>query len=171
VNFWRRRLSPRGWVGALLCVLALLAVTAPAIGYARALNSSSISLPSGPQHLRLPADRTYGIYVDDANNSGYSESCSAVDAHGQQIQMNDPPWTVTASDTETLDFVYDTSSGDVTIDCSVPGERVTTRQVPNNRTMLLGIILAGILGFTGVRIMVTSLRSGSAPAVTAVVHH
>jgi hypothetical protein len=76
----------------------------------------------------LPAHKTYGIYVNDVNNSGYSLSCSAKDAQGRRIHMNDQtPATVTTSATNNLDLVFNTGSGDLTITCTAPGEQTTTR--------------------------------------------
>lgn len=141
----------------MLCALALLAVAVPAVGYVGALNGKVIRLTDQPQHLVLPADKTYGIYVEDANNSRYSERCSAIDTQRHQIRMTGPPWSVSSSDTETLDLVYNTGSGRLTIDCAVPGEQVTTRPAPNNREMLLGVVLASVLGCAGVAVVIGSL--------------
>jgi hypothetical protein len=68
---------------------------------------------------------------------------------------------VSSSDTEVLDLVFDTGSGELTIQCAVPGEQVTARPVPNDLAMLLGIVLAGILGCTGVGLLIVwvTLRS------------
>jgi hypothetical protein len=99
----------------------------------------------------------WGIYVDDANNSGYTEECSAVDANGKSIQMSDPSWNISESDTETLDMVFDTGSGVLTFDCSVPGERVTTRPVADFQSLLLGTAVAGVLGLLGVALIIVWL--------------
>jgi hypothetical protein len=133
----------------MLCVLAVLVMAVPGVGYARAAGGQSVHLDDGPQHVVLPADQTYGIYVDDADNSGYSERCSAVDARGQHVQMADPWWSVSDSNTEMLDIVFNTGSGNLTIDCSIPGEHVTVRPVPNLRALVLGVAGGGILGLAG----------------------
>ena len=114
----------------------------------------------------LPAARTYGVYVDDADNSGYSESCSATEADGTPIQMESPPWSMSSSDTEVLDLVFDTGSGDLTIECDIPGERVTARAVPNYTAMLLGLMLAGISGCAGLVLLVGWLIARSSPPHT-----
>ena len=135
-----------GWAGSLLCVLALVAVVTPGVGYTRALADEGVRLDGSAQHVLLPADRTYGIYIDDADNSGYSLNCSAVDARGREIHLADPSWSLGYSETEVLDLVFNTGSGELTINCAIPGEHVTARPVPNDRAMLLGIVLAAILG-------------------------
>ena len=162
-----------GWAGLLLCVLALVAVVAPGVGYTRALANEGVRLDGSPQHVLVPADRTYGIYVDDPDNSGYSMNCSAVDARGREVRLADPGWSVSSSDTEVLDLVFDTGSGELTITCAVPGEHVTARPVPNDWAMLLGIVLAGILGCGGVGLLVawvvarSSRRPTTTPALAA----
>ncbi len=143
-----------GRVGLLLCVLAILAVAVPAVGYARAIADQGVRLDGSTQHVLLPAHQTYGVYVDDADNSGYSEDCSAVDALGGSIRMADPSWNISYSDTENLDAVFNTGSGALTINCSVPGERVTARPVPNAAAILPGMILGGILGCSGVGMII-----------------
>lgn len=150
----RRRPALFAWVGVSLWVLAALAIAIPGVGYVQASGKQGFHLEDGPQHVVLPADQTYGIYVDDADNSGYSEQCSAVDARGQLVQMADPWWTVSGSETETLDIVFNTGSGDLTIDCSIPGEQVAVRPVPNLRAVVLGIALGGVLGVGGAILLV-----------------
>jgi hypothetical protein len=145
-------------LGLLLCAVAVTAVAVPGVGYVRALADEGVRLDGTPQHVRLDPHRTYGIYVDDANNSGYTQSCSAVDADGREVQMKNAPGGISFSDTETLDLVFRTNSSELTIDCSVPGERATARPVPNDRAMVLGLLLAGVLGFAGAAIL--RLRGG-----------
>jgi hypothetical protein len=87
-----------------------------------------IRLTGQPQHVLLPAHKTYGIYVKDANNSGYTLGCSATDAHGGKVHMKShTPATISNSPTNNLDEVYNTGSGDLTFTCAAPGEQTTTR--------------------------------------------
>ncbi len=87
-----------------------------------------IGLTGQPQHVVLPAHKEYGIYVDDANNSGYTLRCSATDAQGRRVHMDDhTPATISTSGTNNLDLVYDTGPGDLTFRCSASGAGVTTR--------------------------------------------
>lgn len=118
----------------------------------------------------LPADTTYGIYVVDADNSGYAMSCAATDAQGQAVRMGDPSWSISSSDTETLDLVYTTGSGDLTITCPVAGEIVTTRPVPDYRGLVLGALGAGAMAALGGVLIVTRSsrpRLDSMPGVHA----
>jgi hypothetical protein len=86
-----------------------------------------IHLTGQPQHVVLPAHKKYGIYVNDANNSGYSLSCAAKDAHGRQVHMDDQtPPTISSSGTNNLDLAYNTGSGDLTFTCSASGAQTTT---------------------------------------------
>jgi hypothetical protein len=150
-RFW-----PLGWVGVVLCALAVVVLAFLAVTTYRATSSPSMHLADGPQHVVLPANSTYGIYINDANNSGYTESCSATDTHGETIQMRDPSWSISSSDTENLDMVYNTGSGHLTINCSVPGEVVTTRPVPNYWALLLGGLAAAAMAVLGIVLIVMS---------------
>ncbi|MCW2798688.1 MAG: hypothetical protein JWQ70_160 [Aeromicrobium sp.] len=146
-----------GWVGLLLCVLAVGVAAVPGVSFGRAAAHHGVHLDGSTQHVRLPPHEMWGIYVDDANNSGYTEECSAVDANGKSVQMSDPSWNISESDTETLDMVFDTGSGVLTFDCSVPGERVTTRPVADFQSLLLGTAVAGVLGLLGVALIIVWL--------------
>ena len=92
-----RRQPCQGWrplpalyAGVLISCLAIVAIVVPAVSYARAARSGDeVRLTGGAQQLNLPAHKTYGVYVNDADNSGYSESCSALDANGQQLALPD----------------------------------------------------------------------------------
>jgi hypothetical protein len=90
--------------------------------------SKVIHLTGQPQHVVLPAHKKYGIYVNDADNSGYSLSCTARDSEGRQIHMGShPPPTISNSATNNLDLVYNTGSGDLTFTCSASGAQTTTQ--------------------------------------------
>jgi hypothetical protein len=144
----RRRLT-LGCAG-ILFVLAALAVVVPGVGYARTPSSGpEVHLNGGAQQVSLPAGKTYGVYVNDPDNSGYRESCRSLDADGQPIAMRDPWWSMSGSSTENLDFVFNTGSGALTLICSVPGEQVTIRPLPNFRALVAGIALGGVLAAAG----------------------
>lgn len=144
-----------GWAGLLLCLLAVVSVAVPAVGYIGAQRDRGVRVDANPRHLDVPAHRTYGVYVNDADNSGYSENCSAFDeGNGRRILMGDPSWSMSSSDTETLDMVFDTGTGKVSISCSVPGEQVTVREVPHDAAMLLGVVASIVLGVLGVGMLI-----------------
>ena len=142
-----------GWVGLFLGVLALVAVVLPGIGFATALADDGVRVDDGPVTVSLAAHKTYGVYVNAANNSGYSESCTAVDDRGTELRMRDPGWIISSSDTEMLDLVFDSGTGKVTISCEVPGEQVTVRRAPDNSAMFLGVVIGGILGCAGLALI------------------
>ena len=155
------------WGGALLFCLAFASVALPGMGYARAGDRGGVTLEGGPKQVMLPSGQQYGIYVDDTDNSGYSEQCAITDSDGQQVQQHDPWWTVSSSATETLDIVFNTGSGRLTIDCSISAERVTVRPVPNLKALLIGIALAGALGCAAVGLLVLRTRLRSAHSFDA----
>jgi hypothetical protein len=114
----------------IACPAALAACGNHGEGEAGAHTATIIQLTGRPQHVVLPAHKRFGIYVDDANNSGYSLNCSAKDAQGREIHMNQhTPATVSTSGTNNLDLVFNTGSGDLTLTCSAAGEQTTTRLV------------------------------------------
>ncbi len=131
------RSSRRPWaahlLGLLLCCSTALTLTACGDDTSQAASSAHqpIRLTDSPQHLTLAAHATYGIYVNDANNSGYSLRCSGADADGTPIRMDyNPPPSVSTSATETLDVVFNTGSGDITLACSTPGATAIARPLP-----------------------------------------
>lgn len=144
--------------------LALAAVALPALACARAAADRGIALHDGPQPVALPAGKRYGIYVDDTDNSGYSEQC-AIDDRGRSVPLHDPGWSASSSATQTLDMVFDTGSGRLTIDCSISAERYSVRPVPNVSALVIGIALGGALAGAGVVLVV--LRAQRRPARTA----
>jgi hypothetical protein len=52
--------------------------------------SHGVPVRDGSQQVSLPADRTFGLYVDDPDNSGYAAGCTATDADGRLIAMRMP---------------------------------------------------------------------------------
>jgi hypothetical protein len=144
-----------GWVGLLVCVLAVSAGTVTVFGLDRATAGQEVRLDGSTQDVRLPPHQKYGVYIEDADNSGYTEDCSAADASRRPVRLADPSWSVSDSDTEDLDYVFDTGSGALTFDCSIPGERVTLRPVPNPWPLLAGIVLSGLLSCLGAGLILT----------------
>ena len=159
-----RRSRLFGWAAALLGAAAIGTAIVAVSLFARSLEGDSFRLDESPRQVVLPSHRTYGIYVDDADNSGYSESCSVRDAEGKEVPLRGPGWTASTSDTETLDFVFDTGTGELTISCSVPGEQVTAKPVPNVLALVLGSMLAVILGVATIGFLVLWLLARSSRA-------
>jgi len=155
-----------GWTALLLCVVAIGSAVVAATLFARSLQGDAYRLDENVRQVALPADRTYGIYVDDADNSGYSQDCSAYDSSGREIPLRDPGWSVSSSDTETLDLVFDTGSGDLTIRCGVPGEQVTAKPVPDVLALVVGLGIAVVLGVAAIGFVIVWLLARSARAAT-----
>jgi hypothetical protein len=158
----QRRSAAPLWGGALLICLAIVSVALPGVNYARAASKDGVTLAGGAQQLTLPAGQQYGIYVDDTDNSGYSEQCTITDADGQQVPQRDPWWAMSSSQTETLDIVFNTGSGKLTIDCSISAERIVVKPVPNLKAVVIGIALAFALGCGAVATFVVRSRRRSA---------
>lgn len=148
-----------GWLSLILALIAVAAIAFSVGLYAHTSSQPSVRLDGTRQLLDLPPNTEYGIYVDDADNSGYSQSCSAFDADGRRIHLRDPSWNVSDSETENLDLVFNTGSGQVTMMCSVPGERVTARPVPNFGAFALGILAGGIAATTALAFLIVWLTS------------
>lgn len=149
----------------LLFALAITSVAVPVISYARTDAREGIVINDGPQPLSLSAGTTYGIFVEDTDNSGYSEQCSLTDPAGHEVAQHDPGWNVSGSDTETLDIVFDSGGGQVVATCAISAERVTVRPVGNGKAVALGVLLAAVLGGAGVVLLVMGARPrpGEAP--------
>ncbi len=145
----RRRSRPLGLTTLILAVLVLAAVVAPVVEIVHVASEPSVTLGSGSQRVTLPAHAGYGIYFNDTDNSGYSESCQATDA-GRPVVLSDPGFSMTSSDTDNLDMVFSTGSGRLVIDCQSTAEQVTVRPVPDYKTILVGAALAVVLGMVGV---------------------
>ncbi|MCW2857102.1 MAG: hypothetical protein JWR52_2717 [Marmoricola sp.] len=139
-----------GWLSLSLLVLAALAVVVPVTRFAVASGDKGVALGEGPSKVQAPGGRTWGIYFNDPDNSGYSESCNATDSKGQAITLRDPGMTVTSSDTEMLDHVFTTpADGRFTIECDA--QRASARVGPVGRfpEVAIGLALAALLGLGG----------------------
>lgn len=166
-----RRSNVLCWAGLLLVLLAVVAIAVPGVGYVRTMNADGLSLSNGPLQVSVSNGRSYGIYVDDADNSGYSLACSAADAEGQRIQLDDPPWSISSSDTETLDLAFKAGPGELSVTCDIPGEQVTLRPLPDNHSLEIGILLAAIFGCSGMCLLIAwaarSTRTPTSPLGTS----
>ena len=115
------------WLALVFVPLFVLAACGRGDSDSSDNTSKVFHLTGQPQHVILPAHKKYGIYVNDANNGGYSLSCTATDAQGRQVHMDDQtPPTISTSGTNNLDLVYNTGSGDLTFTCSASGAQTTT---------------------------------------------
>jgi hypothetical protein len=114
-----------------MCCLGALALAGCGDdGQTRSNTDEVVQLIDGSQHLVLPAHERYGIYVTDDDNSGYTLSCSATDDQGRKINLNDKtPAYISTSGTETLDLVYNTGSGKLTMMCAAVGAQASTHRV------------------------------------------
>lgn len=154
----RRHTRRIGVIGVLLCLVAVVAVAAPAVSYIRASSEKSVTLDQRDQDVSLPPNKPYGIYIDDADNSGFTYRCSVKDAAGRDVPVsNYPPGRITSSDTEMLDTTFNSGSGELTINCLVRGERVSVRPAPAQRPLVFGVIAGGIAGTLGAGLLISWL--------------
>jgi hypothetical protein len=143
-----------GWAGLALCIAGAVAVAVPVIMSLDAPDSPSVRLDGSRQQLSLTPDTTYGVYIDDRDNSGYSLSCSAEDDRGRPIRLRTPSWHVTTSDTEMLEYVYDSGSGEVTMTCSADDASVSTRPSTPAGRLVLVTVLGGVAGVLGLAMLI-----------------
>lgn len=159
-----RSLFARRWppvvVGVVLAAAAVAAITFPVVAYLSAANDR-IALRPGPQQVILPADEWYGIFVQDADNSGYRERCSIMDSDGRRIPLRDPGGLISFNEDEQLDLAFKTGTGRLTIRCLVPGERVTVGPLDDEKPVLIGVAVALVLGSVGVALAVVPLARGA----------
>lgn len=122
----------------------------PVTLFVLASSDKGVALRAEHTKVDAPADRTWGIYVDNADNSGYSESCTATDSRGRAIAIRDAGPTVTSSDTEMLDLVFTTPrDGTFTISCEVSGAVARVGPVGSLPLVLVGVLVAALLGLGG----------------------
>jgi len=138
------------WISVASLVLAAGAVAVPLALYGMAAGDHGVPLGDRPTEISAPGGRVWGVYLNDADNSGYSESCTATDSAGRPVPLRDPGPTISSSDTEMLDRVFETPrDGHVTIDCHVHGATARVGPVPNLVALLIGIVAAALLGLCG----------------------
>lgn len=162
----RRGLSRSRPIGIAAGVLGLLTVCAaifPTIEIARVSSRPTVVLGQGPQHVVLPANAKYGLFFNDPQNLGYSESCSATD-RGRQIVLADPGFYMTSSATDNLDLVFNTGSGNLVIDCQSSAQRVAAEPVPNFAPILIGSGATIVFGLTALVLTILwAARVGGRP--------
>lgn len=73
----RRRSRALGWLSLLLLVLAAFAFVVPIAVSMQASDATSVVLEEEPIQVQAPSSQTWGIYFNDADNSGYGHSCRA----------------------------------------------------------------------------------------------
>ena len=150
----------RAWLvtGNALCGLAVIALAVSIISFVPSVGGVSAELASHPRGVELPTHRTYGIYVNDPNNSGYSLSCSGMDADGHELAFRDAPWTLTTSDTESLELIFDTGAGRLSIACTARGGTVRVGPVPEFRRLAVGLLSVCVFAGAGILTIVVSRR-------------
>jgi hypothetical protein len=130
-----------------LLALAAAAVVVPLVPYVLAVTDKGVSIGDRPTEIHASGDRTWGVYFDDRDNSGYSESCTVTDSTGRPIALRDPGITVSSSDTEMLGHVFDTPhDGHFTIACQVESADARVGPVGSLPSLLIGLAAAAILG-------------------------
>jgi hypothetical protein len=103
------------------------------------------------------------VYFDDRDNSGYSESCTVTDSTGRPITLRDPGMTISFSDTEMLDHVFDTPhDGRFTIACQIESADARVGPVGSLPSLLIGLAAAALLGLGGLTTGVLWLTHRSA---------
>lgn len=165
----RKRSKALAWLSLSLLVLGAVAFIVPVTLFALASSDKGIALGDGPTEVHAPADRTWGIYANDADNSGYSESCTATDSQGRAIALRDPGVTVSSSDTEMLDHIFTTpSGGHFTIACNAQGANVRVGPVGSLLSVLIGVSVAALLGLGGLVTGILWLTRRAATPTTSV---
>lgn len=134
----------------LLLAAAAAAFVIPIVLFAIATSNDGLKVGDAPVTVQTSGGRTWGIYFNDADNTGYSESCSINDSRGVPVDMRFPGPTVSSSDTEMLDHVFTTPTGGTfTIECNATSATVRVGPVGNLPSVLIGVAAAAVLGLTG----------------------
>ncbi len=139
-----------GWISLVLLVVGGAAFVIPVLLFSIALGADGVKIGDSPVTVPTSAGKTWGIYNKDADNTGYSQSCSVSDGRGAPIAIRNPGPTISSSDTEMLDQVFTTPrDGAFTIECSTTSATVRIGPVGNFVSVLMGIAGAMVLGLTG----------------------
>ncbi|MCL3836988.1 hypothetical protein [Aeromicrobium duanguangcaii] len=154
-----------GWLSLFLLVLAVFAFVVPLAVAMQESDPTSVVLERTPVEVEAPGNALWGIYFDDADNSGYGHSCRATDDYGQLIDLRDPGVTFTSSDTEMLDLIFTTPpNGRFTIQCDAQSAVARVAPVESIRRVLSALVPAAFLGIAGVIAGVVWLRRDSSIA-------
>lgn len=146
----RKASKQLGRIALVLLVAAVASFIVPVAVFAMTVGDEGVDIGDGVVKVDAPPDRTWGIYFNDADNTGYGESCSVRDDAGRRIGIRDPGPTVTFSETEMLDHVFVTpADGTFTIDCNANGATVRVGPVGNLPSVLVGTGVAALLGLLG----------------------
>ena len=148
----------KGLVGLGLLALAVVALIVPGIGFVRAVTDGGVVLAGGSQTVTVSAHQKYGIYVDHEGNGTKSVTCTITDG-GRAVALSKAGWSLSFSDTEVLDHVFDSGSGHLVVECATP-EKVTIRPVPNYLEMVVGAGIAFVLGLIGFMFLVVLFLDG-----------
>lgn len=157
-----------GWSALLLLVAAAVAFVVPVTLFAFASGDEGVAVTDTPVVVDAPAHRAWGIYFNDADNSGYSGYCSVSDGAGRPVEIRDPGATVSSSDTEMLNHVFTTPEGGrFIVECRADNASVRVGPVGNLPSVLIGTVIAAGLGATGFALGVMWLiRRGSVDVLT-----
>ncbi|MEI7055317.1 hypothetical protein WBG06_05815 [Nocardioides sp. CCNWLW239] len=139
-----------GWSALVLLLAAAVTFVAPITLFILAAADNGVGVADAPITVDAPGHQTWGIYFNDADNSGYSGYCSVNDSAGRPVEIRDPGATVSSSDTEMLDHVFTTpEGGSFTVDCQAEDASVRVGPVGNLPSVLIGAVIAAGLGLVG----------------------
>lgn len=131
-----RVLAVLGWGGIASLLLGVaFTVTTP---FAAGIDLPSTKPPEGTirltkqeQRIDVPANKTYGVWYEDANNSGYSVGpCTILDDHRKRIPLKEPSGYTVTWESEFGDFEYEfnTGNGKLTVlNCLSHGAQASIR--------------------------------------------
>lgn len=147
-----------GWSALLLLVAAAVAFVVPVTLFALASGDEGVTVTDTPVVVDAPAHRAWGIYFNDADNSGYSGYCSVNDSAGRPVEIRDPGATVSSSDTEMLNHVFTIpQDGRFTVECQADNASIRVGPVGNLPSALIGTVIAAVLGAPGFVLGITWL--------------
>jgi hypothetical protein len=147
-----------GWTGLALVIVALIVVSVPAIDYRQERSGPSFAIGETPRKFSLPPDKTYGIFVDDPDDGGYSTSCSVKDDQGRTIPSPvSAPSQFTFSSTLYLKSTFETGSGTVTVGCTPPSKDVSVRPAPSQLPLLVGGVAGASSAVVAVALLIAWL--------------
>lgn len=132
-------------------VMAVAAFTIPLTMFVRAASANGVAVSGEPVEVHAAGGRTWGIYFNDADNSGYTTSCNVTDRNGRQVPIRPAGMTITSSDTEMLDLLFRVpDDGWFVAQCAAEGAEARVGPVGNVSLLAGGVVAAMFLGIGGV---------------------
>lgn len=163
-----RKASRAGiWIGVGLMAAAVVVAVVAAVLVWRLLAGEVevIDADGTPHEVTLPADETYGTWVEPARPA----TCTIADADGGEVELGPVDGTYEVNQWD-ADRSFDTGSGALTVTCTATTDGVEVRLGPlPSIPGLVGLVFGGVclgmlLGTAGLVVLIVTVVRRSRPS-------